>query len=164
MKRLFGDRRSAIVLLTAVLLLLVGTQAVLLAQNLGAAPQTNVAVQGQTGAQPEDFLKTICMIGQEGQLIAAVVLGSYRASTTRVGEALNIPRPEIATAEQALEKTGYLVGGIAPFGYEATFLIDPLVMEKEVVYVGGGAPSALTKISPKEILRLNKGTVLRIRK
>ncbi len=118
----------------------------------------------ETGAQPEDFLKTICMIGQEGQLIAAVVLGSYRASTTRVGEALNIPRPEIATAEQALEKTGYLVGGIAPFGYEATFLIDPLVMEKEVVYVGGGAPSALTKISPKEILRLNKGTVLRIRK
>jgi hypothetical protein len=49
MKRLFGDRRSAIVLLTAVLLLLVGTQAVLLAQNLGAAPQTNVAVQGATG-------------------------------------------------------------------------------------------------------------------
>ncbi len=39
MKRLFGDRRSAIVLLTAVLLLLVGTQAVLLAQNTGAQPE-----------------------------------------------------------------------------------------------------------------------------
>ena len=33
--------------------LLVACQAVALAQNLGAAPQVNVAVQGQTGAQPE---------------------------------------------------------------------------------------------------------------
>ncbi|MFN9429364.1 MAG: hypothetical protein ACK6DX_04385 [Acidobacteriota bacterium] len=64
MKRLFGDRRSAIVLLTAVLLLLVGTQAVLLAQKLGADPQTNVAVQGQTGAQPEGaFLNLVNWIG-----------------------------------------------------------------------------------------------------
>jgi len=34
------------------------------AQNLGAAPQTNVAVQGQTGAQPEGaFLNFINWIG-----------------------------------------------------------------------------------------------------
>ena len=53
MNTLLGDRRSAALLLAAVLLLLTSTHAVLLAQNLGAAPQTNVAVQGQTGAQPE---------------------------------------------------------------------------------------------------------------
>lgn len=118
----------------------------------------------ETGAQPEDFLKSICMIGPAGELIVAIVVGSYRASTTLVGEALNIPRPAIATPEQALEKTGYLVGGIPPFGYEATFLIDPLVMEKELVYVGGGAPSALTKISPQEILRLSSGKIVQVRK
>src|SRR5882762_7795560 len=36
-----------------ILALLVVTEAGLIAQNLGSAPQTNVAVQGQTGAQPE---------------------------------------------------------------------------------------------------------------
>ena len=37
----------------ALALCLVLVQSVAIAQNLGAAPQVNVAVQGQTGAQPE---------------------------------------------------------------------------------------------------------------
>src|SRR5919108_3608979 len=40
------------------------SQAVALAQNLGAAPQVNVAVQGQTGAQPEGaFLNLVNWVG-----------------------------------------------------------------------------------------------------
>jgi hypothetical protein len=39
-------------------------QTMALAQNLGAAPQVNVAVQGQTGAQPEGaFLNLVNWIG-----------------------------------------------------------------------------------------------------
>ena len=45
-------------------LLLASTQAALIAQNLGATPQVNVAVQGQQGAQPEGtFLNLINWIG-----------------------------------------------------------------------------------------------------
>ena len=43
---------------------LVLVQAVAIAQNLGVAPQVNVAVQGQTGAQPEGaFLNLVNWIG-----------------------------------------------------------------------------------------------------
>ena len=46
------------------LCLLVVCQCVAIAQNLGAAPQVNVAVQGQTGAQPEGaFLNFVNWIG-----------------------------------------------------------------------------------------------------
>ena len=39
-------------------------QAVAIAQNLGSAPQLNVAVQGQTGAQPEGaFLNFVNWVG-----------------------------------------------------------------------------------------------------
>lgn len=117
-----------------------------------------------TNAQPDDFIKTICMIDQEDNTIGALVPGSYRASTSRVGKALNIERPNIATPEEALERTGYLVGGTPPFGYKATFLIDPLIMEKEFIYAGGGAPSALTKISTDELLKVCKGEIIRVRK
>lgn len=118
----------------------------------------------EANAQPDDFVKTICMIAKNGKVISAIVLGSYRASTERVAKALNIERPDVATPEQALQKTGYLVGGTPPFGYEATFLIDSKVMEKETVYAGGGTPNALIKISPKEIQRVNHGVVIRVRK
>src|ERR1039458_9758869 len=44
--------------------LLVVCQSVALAQNLGTAPQVNVAVQGQTGAQPEGaFLNFVNWVG-----------------------------------------------------------------------------------------------------
>ena len=64
MQNLSGTRRRAALLLAAVLLLMTSANVVLVAQNLGAAPQTNVAVQGQTGAQPEGaFLNLVNWIG-----------------------------------------------------------------------------------------------------
>ena len=118
----------------------------------------------EANANPGDFVKSICMIGVDGKLIIAIVPGSERASTERVSKALGIERPNVATSEQATEKTGYITGGTPPFGYEATFLLDPKVMEKEVVYAGGGTPNALIKISPVEIQKANNAQIVRVRK
>jgi hypothetical protein len=60
-KQMKHVRTGAVVLAVC---LVVVCQSVALAQNLGAAPQTNVAVQGQTGAQPEGaFLNFVNWIG-----------------------------------------------------------------------------------------------------
>jgi hypothetical protein len=57
-------RRQKLTVATMIALLVLVTQAALVAQNLGTAPQVNVAVQGQTGAQPEGtFLNLINWIG-----------------------------------------------------------------------------------------------------
>ena len=48
-------------------------QTVALAQNLGAAPQVNVAVQGQTGAQPEGAFMNF--VNWVGNVIAPVGAG-----------------------------------------------------------------------------------------
>jgi hypothetical protein len=50
------NRQRAATLLMAVLCLVVVSQAVVLAQNLGAAPQVNVAVRVRHGAQKVRFL------------------------------------------------------------------------------------------------------------
>src|SRR5260370_16268508 len=57
-----------------ILALLVVTEAGLIAQNLGSAPQTNVAVQGQTGAQPEGTW--LNLINWIGNVIAPVAPGA----------------------------------------------------------------------------------------
>ncbi len=57
-------------------------------QNLGAAPQTNVAVQGQTGAQPEGaFLNFVNWIGNVIAPVGAgvAVLGAVAAFATGRG-------------------------------------------------------------------------------
>jgi len=87
----------------------------------------------------EDFIKNICLIDSQGNLIVAIVKGEDKASMKRVAKALNIEKPRLATPEEILEKTGYPCGGVSSFGYQAKFLIDPRVMEKEIVYTGGGS-------------------------
>ena len=115
-------------------------------------------------ASPEDFVKNICMIDSKGNLIVAIVKGEDRASTERVGKALNIERPRTATPLEMLEKTGYPCGGTPSFGYNAIFLIDEKVMGKDVIYTGGGSENSLVKINPKELQKANTGQIARTRK
>ncbi len=72
----------------ALFLCLVITQTVAIAQNLGAAPQVNVAVQGQTGAQPEGaFLNFVNWVGNVIAPVGAgvAVLGAVAAFATGRG-------------------------------------------------------------------------------
>ncbi|UCD45768.1 MAG: hypothetical protein JSV27_04590 [Candidatus Bathyarchaeota archaeon] len=115
------------------------------------------------GAEPEDFVKSICMVDKEGRAIVAIVKGEDRASTSRVAKALGINRPRVAYPGEILALTGFPVGGTPGFGYDATFLVDPRVLEKETVYLGGGSKKALVRMSTKELVRANGGTVVRVR-
>lgn len=57
-------RQRAALVITVLLLFIVSANIAVMAQNMGAAPQVNVAVQGQTGAQPEGaFLNLVNWIG-----------------------------------------------------------------------------------------------------
>src|SRR3989338_4027201 len=90
-------------------------------------------------ANPHDFVKSICMIDARNNLIVAIVKGEDRASTSKVEKTLNIQKIRISTPDEILQKTGYPCGGTPAFGYDAKFLIDERVMEKEIIYAGGGS-------------------------
>ncbi|HET8841212.1 MAG TPA: YbaK/EbsC family protein, partial [Ktedonobacteraceae bacterium] len=98
-----------------------------------------------------------------GQLITAIVKGEDRVSVSRIAKGLQREGLHMATPEEILEKTGYPCGGTPSFGYQATFLVDPKVMEREIVYTGGGSETSLIKIGTEELVRANQGTILRIR-
>ena len=116
------------------------------------------------GAEPEDFVKSICMVDGNGGAIVAIVKGEDRASTSRVAEALGIERPRVASPDEILGLTGFPVGGTPGFGFDARFLVDPRVLEKERVYLGGGSERSLVRMSPRELVRANGGRVVMVRK
>jgi len=115
-------------------------------------------------ANPNDCVKNICLIDSKGHIIIAIVMGEDRVSTKRVGKTLKIERPRIATPEEILEKTGYPCGGTPSFGYNAIFLIDSKVMEKDIVYTSGGSENSLLRITTKELQSSNNGQIVRIRR
>jgi Cys-tRNA(Pro)/Cys-tRNA(Cys) deacylase len=115
-------------------------------------------------ATSEDLVKNICLITKAGDLLVAIVKGEDRTSFERIGAALGIPAPRLAKTEEILALTGYPCGGTPSFGYHATILIDPRVLEKEFVYSGGGSENALVRIASQELLRASRGRVVVIRK
>jgi Cys-tRNA(Pro)/Cys-tRNA(Cys) deacylase len=116
------------------------------------------------GTSAENLVKNICLIDQQGNLIVAIVKGEDRVNLKKIGEVLSMEPPRPANPEEILDKTSYICGGVPSFGYSAIFLIDPKVMEKEMVYSGGGSENSLIKISAQELQKANQGQVVNIRK
>lgn len=116
------------------------------------------------GAAREDLVKNICFTDGAGLFVVAIVKGEDRVSRENIESVLGKFNLRLATPEEILSYTGYPCGGTPSFGYPATFLIDPRVMEKEVVYSGGGSEQSLIRISPSELQRANHGQIVRIRR
>lgn len=123
------------------------------------------AASNELGLPPDHFIKTLVFIGPEEEPILAIVQGTDRASSKRISKALNIEPPRLATPDEAIDLTGYEVGGTPPVSIlNAQILIDPNVMAMDEVVGGGGSDRHLLRISPSEILRVTEGQVVRIRK
>lgn len=122
-------------------------------------------------SDPDNFIKSICLKlvrpqgeeGPAGGLVVAIVKGENRASTKRVAKVMKAS-VRLATPEEISEETGYPVGGTPPLGFDAEFLIDPRVMEKEAVFGGGGSTKALIYLSTQALKQANNGRIVRIRK
>ncbi len=108
-----------------------------------------------TGLDLELITKTMIFKSKEGKTIAAMIPAKFRVSATRIGEVLKAEPPEMANPDEAYERTGYPVGGLPCFGYDAILIIDPKVLEKEYVYTGGGSEFSIVKISSEELRKLN---------
>lgn len=116
------------------------------------------------GVTPQDFIKSICMLAKDGHVVVAIVKGEDRADRSAVQQTLGLAKLSIASPDEMLAKTGYPAGGTPPFGFDATFLIDERVFEKDVVYGGGGSDRALIRMTPAEMQRANAARVATIRK
>lgn len=100
---------------------------------------------------PDEFVKNICMTNDSGKIFVAIVKGEDKVSITKVCDFFHIDKLRMLSPDEVLKKTGYPCGGTPSFGYDAWFIIDSRVMEKDVVYSGGGSENSLIKISTKEL-------------
>jgi prolyl-tRNA editing enzyme YbaK/EbsC (Cys-tRNA(Pro) deacylase) len=68
---------------------------------------------------------------------------------------------KFASADQALEITGFVVGSMPPFGHlqKLPTLVDPAVAELDTIYGGGGNIDAMMRLSPGELLRVTGAEV-----
>jgi Cys-tRNA(Pro) deacylase len=102
----------------------------------------------------------------DGNPLLVINNGMARVDRKKLAGFLGVGRKRVkfASADQALEMTGYVVGSMPPFGHRHKLktLVDPAVTTLEVIFGGGGDLDAMLRVTPKELLRVTGAEVVSV--
>jgi prolyl-tRNA editing enzyme YbaK/EbsC (Cys-tRNA(Pro) deacylase) len=96
------------------------------------------------------------------QYACCLILATQKLDVNkRVRSLLNVKRCSFASAEQTLELTGMIIGGVTPVGLpDVPIYVDALIMQTEKIILGGGNRSSKLIIHPTELMKLPRVQVV----
>ena len=105
------------------------------------------------GLDPDQVFKTL-LVTADGEPAVAIVPVSCQLSLKAVAAALGAKRAELCDPERAERTTGYVVGGISPFGQRRRLVtvIDETCELYENVFVSGGRRGLDLGIAPDDLI------------
>ena len=119
----------------------------------------------QYGYSMDASANAICVVGKSAErpIACCVVLASTRLDVNGVvRRRLGTRKASFADAEETVQRTGMMIGGVTPFGLpdDIGVWIDSRVMDCEAVIVGGGSrdckilcpPASLAQIASAEVV------------
>ena len=94
--------------------------------------------------------------GDEPKFACCVILGTTKLDVNKkVRELLQVKKLSFASAEQTIELTGMMIGGVVAIGVEnMPIYIDSRVMDQPKVVMGGGNRSSKLVLNPQELTKL----------
>lgn len=109
------------------------------------------------GVDPEDSANCIVVASRDDPplMAACLVLAPQRLDVNRtVRKRLGAKKASFAPPELTREVTGMTMGGVTPFGLpdDLPLWIDPAVMARESVVVGGGSRSLKVRVPPSALV------------
>jgi Cys-tRNA(Pro)/Cys-tRNA(Cys) deacylase len=107
------------------------------------------------GLDPDHVFKTL-VVTADGDPAVAIVPVSCRLAHKAVGAALGRKRVEMCDPALAQRVTGYVLGGISPFGQRRALptVIDETCQLYETIYVSGGRRGLDLGVAPADLVRL----------
>ncbi|GIK42792.1 MAG: hypothetical protein BroJett011_66250 [Chloroflexota bacterium] len=113
--------------------------------------------------EPEQIIKSLVFLVKDEPLLV-INNGLSKVDQRKIADRLGVGRKQVkfASAEQALEITGYVVGSMPPFGHRRRLrtLVDPAITKFQVIFGGGGDINAMMRLTPGELLRVTEGEIV----
>ena len=93
--------------------------------------------------------------------LICLVAGPNRVDLTRLAAVLNHADVRRATAAEANDLTGFVIGGIPPFGHSRRLrvLMDPDLTRYPIVWAAAGIPTAVFPVAPATLRMLSDAVV-----
>ena len=117
------------------------------------------------GAELGQIVKSLVFVAprDDARLEPFVVLvaGPDRVDVARLAAVLGEPGIRRATAREANELTGFVIGGIPPFGHDRPIrvVMDPGLGMHQTVWAAAGTQNAVFAVSPATLRMLANATV-----
>jgi Cys-tRNA(Pro)/Cys-tRNA(Cys) deacylase len=103
------------------------------------------------GEEPRRVLKTL-MAEADGKPVCVVVPSDREVSMKKLAAAFGAKSAAMMKPAQAEKLTGFVVGGISPFGQKKKVptAIEELAMAESLVYMNGGQRGLQVRLSPQD--------------
>lgn len=107
------------------------------------------------GVDESRVYKTL-LAQSEKSAVVAIVPVSSQLSLKALAQVLGVKRCEMVSANDAQRITGYVVGGISPFGQKKKLLtvVDESAIDLSTMFVSGGRRGLDIEVAPTELIRV----------
>lgn len=114
-----------------------------------------VAVAGSLGVAPERLFKTL-ITTVDGEPAVAIVPVSRRLSLKGLARAAGGKRAEMAAPDEAERWTGYVTGGISPFGQKRRMpvFVDESIERFATVLASAGKRGLQVEVAPSVLIKV----------
>ncbi len=112
------------------------------------------------GLDPDQVFKTL-LVTADGEQVVAIVPVSGKVGLKAVGRAIGAKRTEMCDPAVAERITGYVRGGISPFGQKKRLatVVDEIALVFDTIYVSGGKRGLDIGVAHGDLVDLLDATV-----
>ncbi|MGA8851475.1 MAG: Cys-tRNA(Pro) deacylase [Aeromicrobium sp.] len=112
------------------------------------------------GVEPRRVFKTL-LVDLDGSLVVGVVPVSGSLDLKAVASALGGKRAQMANPQAAQRATGYVIGGISPFGqrHHHRTVVDASAEQHPTVFVSAGRRGLEVEVTPQVLLSMTGAVV-----
>ncbi len=124
---------------------------------------SDVAAEG-LGVGLHDIVKTLIMQRDGVEPIVVLQHGDREVSLKELARQIGAKNVESCEVKDAQRHTGYLVGGISPFGTKRRMLVyvEETILQLPKFYVNGGQRGFVLEMTPAELRRALEITPVRV--
>lgn len=116
------------------------------------------------GVEEHRVIKTLVMERDDKQPFLVLMHGDKRVSTKEMARTLGVKAVSPCEPQTANRHTGYVVGGISPFGTKKPLkvYVEESILSLDRIFINAGKRGLLAEIFPRDLVRILKAEGVKV--